>query len=165
LRAGVKILFDLEPGEQLIKKTKPHSASFVGSPLFWIGLLLFALGLVFRPFGGLIRLVLIIVGIGLIILAYLRRINAYTLYFTDRRLVSYYSFMRKTPRQIYYDKMVEAKVIQGISGKLAGYADLWVYGYQQGWVVGRMRGVRLGDCEIVLTKAWKDKIGNINSQG
>ena len=132
-------MFNLEQGEQLIKKTKPHSASFISSPLFWIGLFLFAIGLISRPFGGLIRLLLIIVGLSLIGLAYLRRVTAYTLYFTDRRIASSYSFIRKAYRDIYYDKMVEAKAIQGIFGKLAGYADLWLYGYQHGWVVGRMR--------------------------
>jgi hypothetical protein len=113
--------------------------------------------------GGLIRLLLVTAGVSLICLTYLRRINAYSLYFTDRRIVSSYSFIRRAYREIYYDKMVEAKVVQGILGKMAGYADLWLYGYQQGWVVGRMRGVRIGDCEIVLTRAWKDKIGNITS--
>jgi hypothetical protein len=159
----MKSLFNLESGEQMIKKTKPHSASFLGSPLFWFGLLVGALGLATRPLGGLIRLLLVTAGVSLICLAYLRRINAYSLYFTDRRIVSSYSFIRRAYREIYYDKMVEAKVVQGILGKMAGYADLWLYGYQQGWVIGRMRGVRIGDCEIVLTRAWKDKIGNITS--
>jgi hypothetical protein len=159
----MKSLFNLESGEQMIKKTKPHSASFLDSPLFWFGLFVGALGLATRPLGGLIRLLLVTAGVSLICLTYLRRINAYSLYFTDRRIVSSYSFIRRAYREIYYDKMVEAKVVQGILGKMAGYADLWLYGYQQGWVVGRMRGVRIGDCEIVLTRAWKDKIGNITS--
>lgn len=156
-------MFNLEPGEQIIKKTKPHSASFFGSPMFCIGLILFFIALTTRPIGGLIRLILIFAGISLIGLAYLRRVNAYTLIFTDRRMVSSYSFINKAYREIYYDKMVEAKAIQGIFGKMVGYADLWLYGYQNGWVVGRMRGVRVGDCEIVLAKAWKEKIGNIIS--
>ncbi len=145
----------------MIRKTKPHSASFLSSPLFWVGMLIFALGLVDGLLGGLLRILLAAIGVGFVGLAYLRRINAYTLYFTDRRIVSSYSFLRKAYREIYYDKMFEAKIIQGIFGRVAGYADLWVYGYQQGWVVGRMRGVRLGDCQIVLAKAWKEKIKDI----
>ena len=151
-------MFKLESGEQLIKKTKPHSASFISSPLFWVGLLIFALGLVGKPLGGIIRLSLIIIGVVLISLAYLRRVNAYTLYFTDRRVVSSYSFLRKNYREIYYDKIFETKLIQGLFGRAAGYTDLWIYGYQQGWVIGRMRGIRLGDCQIVLARAWKEKI-------
>jgi hypothetical protein len=151
-------LFKLESGEQLIKKTKPHSASFISSPLFWVGLLFFALGAVGKPLGDIIRLSLIIIGVVLISLAYLRRVNAYTLYFTDRRVVSSYSFLRKNYREIYYDKIFETKLIQGLFGRVAGYTDLWIYGYQQGWVIGRMRGIRLGDCQTVLAKAWKEKI-------
>jgi uncharacterized membrane protein YdbT with pleckstrin-like domain len=154
-------LFKLEPGERLVKKTKPHSASFLSSPLFWIGLLIFALALIARPLGGFLRLIFVLVAVVLIGLSYLRRVNSYTFYFTDRRIVSVYSFLRKTDRMIYYDKMLEAKVIQGIFGKVAGYADLWLYGYQIDWVIGRMRGVRLGDTQIVLTKAWKDKTKDI----
>jgi len=146
----------------MIRKTKPHSASFLSSPLFWVGMLIFASGLVDGSLVGLARILLMAIGIGFVGLAYLRRINAYTLYFTDRRIVSSYSFLRKAYREIYYDKMFEAKIIQGIFGRVAGYTDLWVYGYQQGWVVGRMRGVRLGDCQIVLAKAWKDKIKDIS---
>jgi uncharacterized membrane protein len=146
----------------MIRKTKPHSASFLSSPLFWVGMLIFASGLVDGSLVGLARILLMAIGICFVGLAYLRRINAYTLYFTDRRLVSSYSFLRKAYREIYYDKMFEAKIIQGIFGRVAGYTDLWVYGYQQGWVVGRMRGVRLGDCQIVLAKAWKDKIKDIS---
>jgi PH (Pleckstrin Homology) domain-containing protein len=155
-------LFKLEPGEQMIKKTKPHSASFLSSPLFWVGVIIFVLGSVDGSLGGLVRILLVAIGVGLIGLAYLRRINAYTLYFTDRRIVSSYSFLRKAYREMYYEKMFEAKVIQGIFGRVAGYADLWLYGYQQGLVVGRMRGVRIGDCQIVLAKAWKDKIKYIS---
>ena len=154
-------MFTLESGEQVVKKTKPHAASFLGSPLFWVGLVLFTLGLMTRSWGGLIRVFLIVVGVSLVGLAYLRRVNAYTLIFTDRRMVSIYSFARKACREIYYDKLVDAKAIQGPIGKLSGYADLWLYGYQMGWVVGRMRGVRTGDCEIVFAKAWKDQVGKI----
>jgi hypothetical protein len=156
-------LYNLESGEQLIKKTKPHSVSFISSPLFWVGLLIFALGLLRIPLGGIIRLSLIIISFVLISLAYLRRVNAYTLYFTDRRVISSYSFLRKNYREIYYDKIFDTKLIQGLFGRAAGYTDLWIYGYQQGWVIGRMRGVKLGDCQIVLTKAWKEKI-KINPQ-
>ena len=154
-------MFKLELGEQLVKKTKPHSASFLSSPTFWIGLLILILGFIARPFGGIIRLILSLLGVVFIGLSYLRRVNSYTFYFTDRRIVSTYSFIRRAERVIYYNKLLEATIIQGIFGKIAGYSDLWLYGYQEGWVVGRMRGVRLGDSQIVLTKAWKDKIKDI----
>ena len=48
----------------MIKKTKPHSASFLSSPLFWVGILIFALGLVDGPLGGLIRILLVAIGVG-----------------------------------------------------------------------------------------------------
>ena len=52
--------------------------------------------------------------------------------------------------------MMEARVLQDIFGKACGYADVWLYGNQDGWVVGRMRGVRLGDSYIVVSKALKE---------
>jgi len=88
-------------------------------------------------------------------LSYLRRVSAYTFYFTSHRVVSNYSFLRKAYREIRYDKMIDVKVLQDLFGKACGYADVWMYGYQNGWVVGRMRGVRLGDSYIVVNKAWK----------
>lgn len=95
-------------------------------------------------------------------LSYIRRVSAYTFYFTNRRVVSNYSFLRKAYREIYYDKMMDVKVLQDIFGKACGYADVWLYGYQNGWVVGRMRGVRLGDSYIVVNKAWENNIKNKN---
>lgn len=150
-------MFKLDSGEEIIKETKPHSASFLSSPLFWFGVLIL--------FPGLVEIILansLFVGIVLgaasilsIAASYLRRVSAYTYLFTDRRVVSRYSFLRKAYREIYYDKMIEAKLIQGVFGKISGYGDAWFYGHQRGWIVGRMRGVRLGDWEIVANKAWK----------
>ena len=93
----------------------------------------------------------------LIGLAYVRRVFAYKFYFTNQRVISNYSFLRKAYREIFFDKIIEVKVIQGIFGKVCGYADLWLYGHQGGWVVGRMRGVSLGDCQIVINKGWQSK--------
>ena len=56
-------MFKLEPGEQMIKKTKPHSASFLSSPLFWIGILIIVVGLIGRHLGGLIQILLITIGV------------------------------------------------------------------------------------------------------
>lgn len=153
-------MFKLESGEEMIKKTKPHSASFISSPMFWAGVLIFFLGIAKGPLANFnfIRMLLVGAGLMLIGFSYVRRVSAYTLYFTDRRVVSSYSFLRKACREIYYDKMMDVKVIQGIFGKICGYADVWLYGYQHGWVVGRMRGVRLGDIHIIINKAWKDKV-------
>ena len=103
----------------------------------------------------LFELLLIGGGLLLILLSYLRRVLAYTFCFTDRKVVSDYSFLRKRHREIYYDKMIDAMVQQGMFGKALGYADVWLYGYQNGWIVGRMRGVLLGDCRIILKRAWK----------
>ena len=96
-------------------------------------------------------------GVGLILvgLSYLRRVNSYTYYFTDRRVASSYMFLRKAYREVYFDNTKEVKVLQDIFGKACGYADVWLYGYKNGWIVGRMRGVRLGDSSIVVNKAWK----------
>ena len=154
---------ELSAGEEIIKTTKPHSASFLSSPTFWLGVFLVFLWLPKGLFAGfqLIRFLSGISGLSLIALAYLRRVFAYKFYFTDQRVISNYSFVRKAYREIYYRNLFEVKVIQGIFGKICGYADLWLYGHQGGWVVGRMRGVRLGDCQIVVRKAWK---GNSKSK-
>ena len=155
-------MFKLEQGEEIIKITKPHSASFLSSPIFWLGILFLFFALPRGPLANfhLIRITLAVTSLLLVGLSYIRRVFAYTFYFTDQRVVSNYSFLRKLHREIYYDKIIEVKVLQGILGKACGYADLWVYGYQGGWVVGRMRGVRLGDCAIVENKAWKNKAKN-----
>lgn len=152
----------MEPDEELIKKTKPHSAAFLSSPTFIVGALLILLGIPRGFFSSnlLIRSLLIGVGLLLIGASYLRRVSAYTLYFTDRRIVSDYSFLRKNYREISYDKMIEVQVVQDIFGRAFGYAELWIFGKQNGWVVGRMRGIRLGDTRIVVNRAWKKENAN-----
>lgn len=147
----------MEPGEELIKKTKPHSASFLSSPTFMMGALFLLLGIPKGLFSNNLLIRGLLVGAGLLLIgaSYVRRVLAYTLYFTDRRVVSDYSFLRKNYREIYYDKTIEVQVVQDIFGKAFGYAEVWLFGKQNGWVVGRMRGVRLGDSYIVVNKAWK----------
>jgi hypothetical protein len=153
-------MLKLEPEEEIIKKTGPHSVSFLSSPIFWIGALALLLGFVNLEVAISVFVTVILVGAGLFLigLSYLRRVWAYTFYFTDRRVVSSYSFLRKVYREIYYSKMIDVMVEQGIFGKASGYADVWLYGYQRGWVVGRMRGVRLGDCHIIVNRAWKQEV-------
>ena len=153
----MKNLLQLEPKEELIKTTKPHSASVLSSPMFLIGILLLLLvipiGLTLRF--PIIRISLTVLSFLLIGVSYIRRVTAYTFYFTTKRVVSDYSFLRKNHREIDYDKIFDVQVLQDLSGKACGYADVWIYGYQNGWVVGRMRGVRLGDSFIIVNKAWK----------
>ena len=150
-------MFKIEPGEELIKKTKPHSASFLSSPTFMMGALFLLLGIPKGLFTNNLFIRGLLVGAGLLLIgaSYMRRVLAYTLYFTDRRVVSDYSFLRKNYREIYYEKTIEVQVVQDIFGKAFGYAEVWLFGKQNGWVVGRMRGVRLGDSYIVVNKAWK----------
>jgi hypothetical protein len=152
----MKRLFHLDSGEELIKKTKPHSASFLSSPMFLIGALILIVGL---PRGLIVNSLLIrilFIGTSLLLIAvsYLRRVRAYTFYFTNRRVVSSYSFLRKAYREISFNNLTEVRVLQDIFGKACGYADVWFYGYQNGWVIGRMRGVTLGDSYIATNKAW-----------
>jgi hypothetical protein len=158
----VTALFKMEPGEELIKTTRPHSASFLSSPMFMVGVIIVVLGIPigFFTISFFVRAVLIGVGLLLIGVSYLRRVSAYTLYFTDRRVVSSYSLLRKNYREIYYDKTMEVRIVQDIFGKAFGYAEVWLFGKQNGWVVGRMRGVRLGDTYIVVNKAWKKEPAN-----
>ncbi len=158
----MKTQLKLNNGEEIIKIAKPHSASFLSSPTFWIGVLLLFLCL---PRGllanfALIRLFLGISGLLLIGLAYVRRVSAYKFHFTNKRIISDYSFLRKAHREIGFDNIIDVKIIQGIFGKVCGYADVWIYGYQGGWVVGRMRGVSLGDSEIIANRAWKNKFNS-----
>jgi uncharacterized membrane protein YdbT with pleckstrin-like domain len=155
-------LFKLEPGEELIKTTKPHSAAFLSSPLFIIGALLLVVGVPKDFFTNVLFIRALLIGAGLLLIgvAYLRRVLAYTFYFTDRRVASNYSLLRKNYREISYDKTMEVQVVQDIFGKAFGYAEVWLYGKQNGWVVGRMRGVRLGDTYIVVNKAWKEEVTN-----
>ena len=150
-------MFRVEKGEELIKKTRPHAASFVSSPAFMVGVLLLVLGLPKGLFSSnlLVRFLLVGAGLLLVGVSYLRRVLAYTLYFTDRRVVSEYSLFRKNYREIYYNKTIEVQIVQDIFGKALGYAEVWIFGKQNGWVVGRMRGVRFGDTYIVVNKAWK----------
>jgi hypothetical protein len=150
-------MFELDSAEEIIKKTKPHAASFLSSPLFWIGVLFLFLGLieVFLMSSPFVGVILSCASVLLIAVSYLRRVASYTFVFTDIRVVSSYSFIRKAYREIYYDRVISAKMMQGILGRISGYGDVWFYGYQNGWIVGRMRGVSLGDWEIVANKAWK----------
>jgi hypothetical protein len=147
----------MEPGEELIKKTKPHSASFLSSPMFMIGALFLLLGLPKELFSSNLLVRGLLVGAGLLCIgvSYVRRVLAYTFYFTDRRVVSDYSLLRNNYREIYYENTMEVQVVQDVFGKAFGYAEVWIFGKQNGWVVGRMRGVRLGDTYIVVNKAWK----------
>ena len=155
----MKSKLKLEVGEEIIKITKPHSAAFLSSPIFWVGAFLLIHWLPIGPLAAFAFIRFLIGGTGLllIVLAYVRRVFAYTFYFTDQRIISVYSFLRRAYREIYFDKLIEVKVLQGILGKICGYADLWLYGHQEGWVVGRMRGVHLGDCPIVVSRAWQNK--------
>src|SRR3990170_1646754 len=117
-------MFQLEPGEEIIKRTKPHSASFLSSTMFWVGILILFLGIARRLAAVSIFIRVIFVGVGFLLigLSYLRRVSAYTFSLTDRRVVSNYSFMRKAHREIYYDKMIDVMIDQGIFGKIGGYA-------------------------------------------
>ena len=155
-------MFKLERDEEIIKKTKPHSASFLSSPMFLIGALILLLAIPKGLLAGhsLIRIAFAVVGFLFVGLSYVRRVHAYTFYFTNRRVVSSYSFLRKAYREIYYDKTMEVRVLQDILANACGYADVWLYGYQNGWVVGRMRGVRLGDSYIVTNKGWSKQLEN-----
>jgi uncharacterized membrane protein YdbT with pleckstrin-like domain len=155
----MKKMFELQPKEELIKKTKPNKAAFLSSPTFWIAVLLIFIGLTrgLRSF-PIIRIILITAGSIGVLLSYIRRVQAYTFYFTNKRIVSNYAFLRKAHREINYQNIKESKIIQGPFGKISGYSDLWIYGYQEGWVVARMRGVSLGDATIILNKAWQKKI-------
>jgi len=152
-------MFHLETGEELIKKTKPHSASFLSSRMFWVGVLFIFLGIVggFVSVSNFIRVFAVGIGFLLIVVSYLRRVSAYTFFLTDHRVASNYSFLRKAYREIYYDKIIDVMLEQGIFGKVCGYTDIWLYGYQNRWIVGRMRGVRIGDSRIIVNKAWKNK--------
>ncbi len=155
-------MFKLEPSEELIKRTKPHSAAFLSSPLFIIGMLILIIGIPKGFFVSSLIIRSLLIGLGLLLVgvAYLRRVLAYTFYFTDHRVVSCFSFFRKNYKEIYYDKTVEVQVVQDIFGRAFGYAEVWLFGKQNGWVVGRMRGVRLGDTYIIVNKAWKEEVTN-----
>ncbi len=104
-------LFKLEPEEEIIKVTKPHSASFLSSPMFLVGGLLVFLGTPKWLLTAHVFVRILFVGAGLLLIgiSYLRRVSAYTFYFTNRRVVSHFSFIRKAYREIWYDKLIEVK--------------------------------------------------------
>ena len=152
-------MFSLKSGEEIIKKTKPHPAAFLSSLMFWVGLTIFFLGIVEESVVTCVSIRFLLIGIGFSLMGvgYLRRVVAYTFYFTDKRIVSNYAFLRNLHREISYDKIIDVMVKQGVFGKICGYADVWMYGYSDQWIVGRMRGVSLGDSRIIENRAWKNK--------
>ena len=38
-------MVSLNQGEEIIRKTKPHPSSFLGSPIFWVGISILFLGI------------------------------------------------------------------------------------------------------------------------
>jgi hypothetical protein len=152
-------VISLEPGEEIIRVTRPHTASFISSIYFWMGILLLFIGLSrrlslnFRFFS----LILMLTGILLIIFSYIRRVAGYRFYLTNRRIISDYRFLRKLHREVSYNEIIDIVPEKGFFAKVLGYSDIWLYGYRKEWIVGRMRGVRFGDCQIITNKAWKNK--------
>jgi hypothetical protein len=157
-------LIELLKEEELIKKTKPHSASFLSSSIFWIGIATVLVSVNFSLAYSKFWFLLSLAGFVFIGLGDFRRVWAHHYYLTDKRIISSYSFIRKLHREVFFENIVEVKVEQGIFGKICGYADVWLYGYQKGWVIGRMRGVHLGDCHIITNRAWKNTIGKIKER-
>lgn len=159
-------MLELLKDEELIKKTKPHSASFLSSSIFWIGVitLVFSIYCISVHIANLIVVSLVIAGFVLIALGDLRRVWAHNYYITNKRIISHYAFIRKLHREIYLDNIVDVKVEQGIFGKISGYTDVWLYGYQKCWVIGRMRGVHLGDSHIITNRAWKKAVERLKQQ-
>jgi len=159
-------LLELMKDEELIKKTKPHSASFLSSSIFWVGIITVLISVHFRLVyaAKFLSILLLMVGFVLITLGSLRRTWAHTYYLTDKRIVSHYSFIRKLHREVFLENIVDIEVEQGLFGKIAGYADVWLYGYQKGWVIGRMRGVHLGDSHIITNRAWKKSVEKIKQK-
>jgi hypothetical protein len=153
-------MITLKPGEEIIRETKPHAASFLGSPYFWAGILIFLIG-VFRGFrvnNNFISFILIVIGFLLIGFSYIRRVAGYKFYLTNQRIISNYRFVRKLDREVSYDEIIDIVVEKGLFAKMFGYADIWLFGYRKEWIVGRMRGVCFGDCVIITNKAWKTKL-------
>ena len=75
-------MLTLKLGEEIIRETKPHAASFLGSPNFWAGILIFLFG-VFWEFGAnniFVNYVLIVIGFSLIGFSYIRRVAGYKFY-------------------------------------------------------------------------------------
>ena len=153
-------MVSLNPGEEVIRKTKPHPASCLGSVICWVGILIFLLGIFGQLTVNFDLMGLLLLGTGslLIGVSYMRRVFGYTFHLTNQRVISDYSFLRKAHREISYEEMVDVMVEQGVFAKIFGYVDVWMYGYRKDWIVGRMRGVRLGDCHLIKNKAWKNKI-------
>ena len=153
-------MVSLKLGEEIIRKTKPHPASCLGSTIFWVGISILLLG-IFRELTiifDLIGLLLLGTGSVLIGVSYIRRVLGYTFHLTDQKIISDYSFLRKAHREISYEEIIDIMIEQGVFAKIFGYVDMWMYGYRKDWIVGRMRGVRLGDCHLIKNKAWKNKI-------
>ena len=153
-------MVSLNPGEEIIRKTKPHPASFLGSAIFWIGISIFLLGIFRESTITFDSIGYLLLGTGSVLIgvSYIRRVAAYTFHLTDQRIISNYSFLRKAHREISYKEIIDIMIEQGVFAKIFGYVDVWLYGYRKDWIVGRMRGVRLGDCHIIKNKAWKNKI-------
>ena len=107
----MKKMFELQPKEELIKKTKPNKAAFLSSPTFWIAVLLIFIGLTrgLQSF-PIIRIILITAGSIGVLLSYIRRVQAYTFYFTNKRIVSNYAFLREAHREINYQNIKESKI-------------------------------------------------------
>ena len=150
-------MLTLESGEEIIRVTKPHVASILGSPYFWGGITLLILGFFLGLFldGVFFGSVLSGISFLLIIFGYIRRVGGYKFYLTNRRIISDYKFVRKLHREISYDEIIDIVLEKGVFGKMFGYSDIWLFGYRKEWIVGRMRGVCFGDCVVITNKAWK----------
>ena len=85
-------MLTFKPGEEIIRETKPHSASFLGSPNFWAGMLIFLFGVLwgFRLDDILVSFVLSVMGFLLIGFSYVRRVGGYKFYLTNQRIISNY---------------------------------------------------------------------------
>ena len=152
-------MITLKPGEEIIRETKPHSTSFLGSPNFWVGIIIVIFGVYWGINVNNIFSILtsMVIGLIIIIFSYIRRVAAYKFYITNKRIISNYKFIRKLYREISYDEIIDIVIQKGLFAKMFGYADIWLFGYRKEWIVGRMRGVRFGDCVIITNKAWKTR--------
>ena len=79
-------MIELLKDEELIKKTKPHSTSFLSSSIFWIGIITVVISIygILVHIANLIVVSLLIVGFVLIALGDLRRVWAHTYYITNK---------------------------------------------------------------------------------
>ena len=155
-----KIMLTLESGEEIIRVTKPHTASLLGSPHFWGGMILLFLGVFLGLYLDDVLFSSVLSGISflLIIFGYIRKVGGYKFYLTNHRIISDYKFVRELHREISYDEIIDIVLEKGVFGKMFGYSDIWLFGYREEWIVGRMRGVRFGDCVVITNKAWKNKL-------